>query len=75
MTDLTLEQAHAAVKSENHTLADQLRQARSDLHRLGVADQNRVLVYAACTGAVGVLVGVAIGMSLVPPRMAIPRQK
>ena len=75
MTDLTLEQALAAVKAENHTLADQLRQARSDLHCLGVADQNRVLVYAACTGAVGVLVGVAIGMSLAPPRMAIPRQK
>ncbi len=75
MADTTLEQALAAVKCENHALADQLRQARSDLHRLGVADQNRVLVYAACTGAVGVLVGVAIGMSLVSPRAAIPRGK
>ncbi|MBK7829596.1 hypothetical protein, partial [Nannocystis sp.] len=45
MADTTLEQALAAVKCENHALADQLRQARSDLHRLGVADQNRVLVY------------------------------
>ena len=74
MADLTLEQSLAAITAENHTLADQLRQARSDLHRLGVADQNRVLVYAAATGAIGVLVGVAIGMSLVSPR-AIPRGK
>lgn len=74
MADASFEQALAAAKSENHALTDQLRQARSDLHRLGVADQNRVLVYSACTGALGVLVGVAIGMSLVSPR-AIPRAK
>ncbi len=65
---LTIDQAMVALKTENQSLADQLRQARCDLHRLGVADQNRVLVYAACTGAAGVLVGVAIEISLVSPR-------
>ena len=74
MADASLEQALAASKAANQVLTDQLCQARSDLHRLGVADQNRALVYAAATGAIGVLVGVAIGMSLVSPR-SIPRGK
>lgn len=44
------------------TLSDQLNQARADLHRLGIADQNRALVYAAGVGALGLLVGVAVGI-------------
>lgn len=58
------DQALAAAKSESRTLADQLRQARCDLHRLGVADQNRVLVYSALAGALGVVIGVGIGIKL-----------
>jgi hypothetical protein len=38
--------AHGGQAGEPN-LGDQLRQARADLHRLGVSDQNRVLVYSA----------------------------
>jgi hypothetical protein len=54
-----LEQARAEVR----TLSDQLRQTRADLHRLGVADQNRALIYAAISGAVGIAVGFGLGMN------------
>jgi len=46
----------------NRLLSDQLRQARADLHRLGVCDQNRALIYAAIAGAVGLVFGVGIGV-------------
>ena len=69
MADPSIEQLLATVKSENRALADQLRQARSDLHCLGVSDQNRVLIYAAFSGAIGVVVGLGIGMSLTYPRV------
>lgn len=58
-----LEQALELARAETRALADQLRQARADLHRLGIADQNRALVCAAVSGAVGILVGVGIGLS------------
>lgn len=48
----------------NRVLSDQLLQARADLHRLGISDQNRALVYAASTAAVGFLVGLAVGLSI-----------
>lgn len=46
----------------NRLLSDQLLQARADLHRLGVNDQNRALVYAAVTGALGMGIGLLIGL-------------
>lgn len=58
--DETLEVARA----EARALADQLRQARADLHRLGIADQNRALVCAAITGGLGLLCGVLVGLSI-----------
>jgi hypothetical protein len=64
MSTSTVEQALELARAEARALTDQLRQARADLHRLGIADQNRALVYAAATGAAGVLVGVAIGLSV-----------
>ena len=45
-------------------LADQLRQARGDLHRLGISDQNRALVCAAVSGALGILFGLGIGLNV-----------
>ena len=59
-----LEQALELARAESRALADQLRQARADLHRLGIADQNRALVCAAVSGAVGILVGIGIGLSV-----------
>ena len=59
-----LEQALELARAESKALADQLRQARADLHRLGIADQNRALVCAAVSGAVGILVGIGIGLSV-----------
>ena len=46
------------------TTQQALELARADLHRLGIADQNRALVCAALTGAVGLLVGIGIGLSI-----------
>lgn len=63
MADAT-EQALELARAEARTLADQLRQARADLHRLGIADQNRALVCAAVSGAVGIVIGVGIGLSI-----------
>ena len=54
----------ALARAETRVLTDQLRQARADLHRLGIADQNRALLPAAVSGAVGLVAGVAIGLSM-----------
>ncbi len=64
VVDTTTQQALELARAEARTLSDQLRQARADLHRLGIADQNRALVCAALTGAVGLLVGVGVGLNL-----------
>ena len=58
------EDALTRARIEVRTLTNQLRQARVDLHRLGIADQNRALLYATASGAVGLLVGVALGLRL-----------
>ena len=57
-------QALELARAEARMLADQLRQARADLHRLGISDQNRALVCAAVSGALGILAGVGIGLSI-----------
>ena len=62
--DTTTQQALELARAEARTLSDQLRQARTDLHRLGIADQNRALACAALTGAVGLLVGIGIGLNI-----------
>lgn len=64
MANQTTEQALAQARTEARMLADQLRQARADLHRLGITDQNRALVCAAVSGAAGILCGVMIGLNL-----------
>lgn len=64
MATPTPEQAVELARAEARMLADQLRQARADLHRLGISDQNRALVCAAVSGAVGILFGVGIGLSI-----------
>ena len=64
MPDPNLEQALQVAKAEARTLSDQLRQARADLPRLGIADQNRALVSAAVSGVLGVLFGIGIGLSV-----------
>jgi hypothetical protein len=64
MTTANLEQALELARAEARALTDQLRQARADLHRLGIADQNRALVCAAVSGAIGVLCGISIGLSV-----------
>ena len=63
MADANTEQALELARAEARALADQLRQARADLHRLGIANQNRALVCAAVAGGVGIVCGVAIGLS------------
>ena len=52
MANLTTEQALELARAETRTLSDQLRQARAELHRMGIADQNRALVCAAVAGGV-----------------------
>lgn len=64
MDAATLERALATAKAENQTLTDQLCQARADLRRLGVADQNRTLVVGAVTGLLGLLTGIGVGLRL-----------
>ena len=64
VADANTEQALELARAEARTLADQLRQARADLHRLGIADQNRALVCAAVSGALGIAVGIGIGLSI-----------
>ena len=58
------EQSFQAAKTECATLAEQLRQARVDLHRLGAQDMNRMLVAGAVTSAAGLLVGLAVGFRI-----------
>lgn len=60
----TTEQTLELARAEARILADQLRQARADLHRLGISDQNRALICAAVSGAVGIIFGVGIGLSI-----------
>jgi hypothetical protein len=63
MATTTAEQALELARAEARMLADQLRQARADLHRLGISDQNRALVCAAASGAAGILCGIVIGLN------------
>ncbi len=63
-TATNLEQALELARAETRALTDQLRQARADLHRLGIADQNRALVCTAVSGAVGIVIGIGIGLSI-----------
>ncbi len=51
----------AKLATENQSLTDQLRQARADLHLLGVCDQSRALVYASVAGGLGLVIGIVIG--------------
>lgn len=64
MPDPNSEQSFQAAKTECATLAEQLRQARVDLHRLGAQDMNRMLVAGAVTSAAGLLVGLAVGFRI-----------
>ena len=63
-TTTNLEQALELARAEARALTDQLRQARADLHRLGIADQNRALVCGAVSGAIGIAIGIGIGLSI-----------
>ncbi len=60
--ETSLEEALRDAKAESRVLKDQLQQARADLHRLGIADQNRALVCGAVSGGLGFLVGMGIGL-------------
>lgn len=64
MATTNVEQALELARAEARMLSDQLRQARADIHRLGISDQNRALVCAAVSGAIGIICGVGIGLSL-----------
>jgi hypothetical protein len=59
---MTPEEALARARVEVLTLTNQLRQARVDLHRLGIADQNRALLYATAAGGLGLMIGMALGI-------------
>ena len=63
-TEPNAQQALDLARAEARALADQLRQARADLHRLGISDQNRALVYSAISAATGVVCGVIIGLGM-----------
>jgi hypothetical protein len=58
------QQALDLARAEARALADQLRQARADLHRLGITDQNRALACAAISGGMGLVIGVLVGLSI-----------
>lgn len=64
MANGTIEQALELARAEARTLTDQLRQARCELHRMGIADQNRALVCGAVAGALGLVIGVGVGLSI-----------
>lgn len=64
MATTNVEQALELARAEARMLSDQLRQARADIHRLGISDQNRALVCAAVSGAIGIVCGVGIGLML-----------
>lgn len=61
MTPVDLEQALQAARVENATLAEQLRLARADLHRLGAQAMNRTLLASTLSSALGLLVGLGLG--------------
>ena len=61
MTEPTLEKALESARAEARALGDQLRQARVDLVRLGIQNQNRTLAYASAAGALGLLAGFIAG--------------
>ncbi len=63
MATPTIEQTLELARAEARMLSDQLRQARADLHRLGISDQNRCLVCAAVSGAVGIVFGIGLGVA------------
>ncbi len=64
MAAANVEQALELARAEARMLSDQLRQARADIHRLGISDQNRALLCAAISGAIGIVCGVGIGLTL-----------
>ena len=64
MATANVEQALELARAEARMLSDQLRQARADIHRLGISDQNRALVCAAVSGVIGIVCGVGIGLSM-----------
>ncbi len=64
MATANVEEALELARAEARMLSDQLRQARADIHRLGISDQNRALVCAAVSGAIGIVCGVGIGLTL-----------
>ena len=59
-----LEKALQTAKVECATLAEQLRQARVDLHRLGADDMNRTLIASSISSALGLVVGLAVGVRM-----------
>lgn len=65
-----LETALNQARAEAAALAEQLRQARLDLHRCGAADMNRTLLASAISGALGLVAGLGFGF-----RMATKRAK
>ena len=65
-----LETALSQARAEAAALAEQLRQARLDLHRCGAADMNRTLLASAISGALGLVAGLGLGF-----RMATKKAK
>ena len=65
-----LETALSQARAEAAALAEQLRQARLDLHRCGAADMNRTLLASATSGALGLVAGHGLGF-----RMAMKKGK
>ena len=61
MPEPPLEKALELARAEARALGDQLRQARVDLVRLGIQNQNRTLMYASAAGPLGMLTGFAVG--------------
>lgn len=59
-----LENALTQARAEAAALAEQLRQARFDLHRCGAADMNRTLIASAIFGAVGLVTGLGLGFRM-----------
>ena len=64
MSQPDLEQALHSAKTECATLAEQLRLARSDLHRMGAHDMNRTLLAGVLASAGGIVTGILIGWRL-----------
>lgn len=59
-----LETALTQARAEAAALAEQLRQARLDLHRCGAADMNRTLLTGAISGALGLVTGIGLGIRM-----------